>query len=66
MTALGRLGLRALALLLPPCALLGRHRRLARAALAAWLIGMLVFWTLAAGPGAILVLAAMLLAPLAV
>ena len=56
----------ALAAFLPPFALLGRKRRLALGALATWIAGVAVFWTLWAGPGAILVVVAMVLAPFAV
>ena len=61
--AVARNLIRALALLLPPCAMLGSRGTATLAVTVAWLAGMLAFWQIAAGPGAILVLLAMLIAP---
>lgn len=62
----GRIVLRILAVLLPPVALAGSRRWPAVVAASTWVVGQAVFWGLAAGPGALLVLASMILAPFGV
>jgi len=65
-TPAGLIALRLLSVLLPPLALVGSRRGPARTAAGAWIIGQAVFWGVAAGPGAVLILAAMILAPFGV
>lgn len=66
MTRASRIALRALALVLPPVALAASRRWPSVTVAVGWLLGQGLFWGVAAGPGAILVLASMLLAPFAV
>lgn len=66
MSRAGRLALRLLSALLPPAALVGSRRWPALVAAGGWVVGHGIFWGLAAGPGAILILGAMILAPFSV
>lgn len=66
MSPAGRLALRLLSVLLPPLALVGSRRWPALLASGGWMLGHAIFWGVAAGPGAILILCAMILAPFGV